>query len=194
MNSRVEDSYSIGGGSYDLGGQYTIDLAPSKHIILGYSTTLGTSLNSQYTYTVSQYDYDENGNENVALDTLINTKNPKTKLKIPQTSHFGITFVNDGKYLVGAEYTSANWSSFTIGGTNQGLQNSKTYNFGGQITPNINALNNYFATVDYRLGFIYDQSYVNVNNAANNTNTSINSYAITFGLGLPLAPNEHHFL
>ena len=193
LNSRVENSYSIGGGSYDFGGQYTIDLSRSKHIILGYSTTLGTSLNSQYTYTVSQYDYDENGNENVPLDTLVNTQNPKTKLKIPQTNHYGITFVNDGKYLVGAEYTSANWSSFSIGGINQGLQNSKTYNFGGQITPNINALNNYFATVDYRIGFIYDQSYVNVNNADNNTNTSINSYAITFGFGFPLAPNNTSF-
>jgi hypothetical protein len=193
LDSRVENSYSIGGGSYDLGAQYTIDLAPTKHVILGYSTTLSSSLNSQYTYIVSQYDYDGSGNENIPLDTLNNTQTPKTKLKIPMTNHFGVTYMSDGKYLVGAEYTSANWSSFSIGGVNQGLQNSKTYNLGGQITPNINALNNYWATLDYRLGFIYNQSYVNVNNATNNTNTSINSYSVTFGLGLPLAPTNTSF-
>jgi membrane-bound inhibitor of C-type lysozyme len=160
---------------------------------LGYSLTLGTSLNSQYTYVVSQYTYDSEGNQNLAQDTLTYTQSPKTKLTIPQTNHYGITFVSDGKFLVGAEYTSANWSSFSIGGVNQGLQDSKTYNLGGQITPNINALSNYWATVDYRLGLIYDQSYVNVNNATNNTNTSINNYAITFGLGFPLAPTNTSF-
>jgi hypothetical protein len=193
LNSTIENSYSVGGGSYDFGGQYTIDLTSSKHIILGYSLTLGTSLNSQYTYVVSQYTYDSQGNQNLAQDTLTYTQSPKTKLTIPQTNHYGITFVNDGKLLVGAEYTSANWSSFSIGGVNQGLQNSKTYNLGGQITPNINALNSYWSTVDYRLGLIYDQSYVNVNNATNNTNTSINNYAITFGLGFPLAPTNTSF-
>jgi len=189
LNSTVEDTYSVRGASYDLGGQYTIDFSPTKHVILGYSTTLSTSLNSQYTHLVTQYDYDSNGNENLAIDTLTNTKNPTAKMTIPQTSHYGISFVNDGKYLIGAEYTSANWSTFSIGGVNQGLQDSKTYNLGGQFTPNINALSNYWATIDYRLGFIYDQSYVVVNNTTTNTSTSINSYAITFGLGLPLAPN-----
>jgi hypothetical protein len=193
LNSTEENTYSIGGGSYDFGGQYTIDLTPTKHVILGYSTTLGTSLNSQYTYVVSQYDYNSSGVQNLALDTIDYSKSPKTKLKIPQTNHYGITFVSDGRYLVGAEYTSANWSTFSIGGTDQGLQNSKTYNLGGQITPNINALSNYFATVDYRLGFIYNQTYVNVNNATNNTNTSINNYAITFGIGMPLAPTNTSF-
>lgn len=193
LNSSVDNIYSIRGGSFDFGGQYTIDLAPTKHIILGYSLTLGTSLNSTFSNTITQYDYDASGNQSLPLDTLANTHTPKTKIKLPQTNHYGITFVNDGKYLVGAEYTSANWSSFSIGGVNQGLQNTKTYNLGGQITPNINALSNYFATVDYRLGFIYNQTYVNINNATNNTNTSINNYAVTFGVGLPLPPNVTSF-
>ena len=47
LDSRVENSYSIGGLSYDVGGQYTIDLATTKHIVLGYSATLSSSLNSQ---------------------------------------------------------------------------------------------------------------------------------------------------
>ena len=94
--------------------------------------------------------------------------------------------------MVGAEYTMSNWSTFSIGGVNQGLQDSKTYNIGAQITPNINALNNYWATIDYRIGFIYDQSYIIVNDPATNTNTNIKSYAVTFGLGLPLRPSNDH--
>jgi len=190
LDSRVENSYSIGGVNFDYGGQYTIDISDTKHVILGYSGSASSQINSQYTNILSQYDYDSEGNENVALDTLSYTKNPKEKIKLPLINNFGLTFVNDSKFLVGAQYSASNWSQYSIGGVNQGLQNSKTYNLGAQITPNINALNNYWATMDYRLGLIYDQSYIDINDATNNTNTNIKSYAVTFGLGLPLRPNE----
>jgi len=190
LNSSVENSYSIGGINYDYGAQYTIDLSNTKHVILGYSGSANTSINSQYSNVVSQYTYDASGNQNVPLDTLQSTKGQKTKIQLPQLNHFGLTYVSDGKYMVGGEYSTGNWSQLTIGGVNQNLQNSKTYNLGGQFTPNINALSNYWATINYRLGFIYDQTYIDVNNPVNNTSTNITSYAVTFGLGMPLRPNE----
>jgi hypothetical protein len=190
LNSRIEDSYAIGGLNYDYGIQYTIDFTDSKHVILGYSASANSSLNSQYTHIVSQYTYDSSGNENVALDSITATKSPKTKIQLPQLNHYGLSFVNDGKYLIGAEYSTGNWAQLSIGGVNQGLQNSQTYNLGGQFTPNINALNNYWATVDYKLGFIYDKTYIDVNGANNNTATNIRDYALTFGFGLPLRPND----
>jgi len=193
LNSRIENSYAIRGLNYDYGAQYTIDLAPTKHIILGYSASANSTLNSQYTNIVSQYTYDSDGNENVALDTLSKTQNPKDKIKLPQINHFGITFVNDNKFLIGAEYSMANWSQFSIGGVNQGLQDSKTYNLGGTFTPNANALSNYWATADYALGFIYNQTYIDAPNPDNNTLTNIKNYAITFGLGLPLKPSYTAF-
>jgi len=76
------------------------------------------------------------------------------------------------------------WSNLTINGVNQGFQNSKTIAVGGQYTPNNNALRDYFARMDYRLGFIYDQTYIKLNN------TNVNRTAVTFGLGLPLAPTQ----
>ena len=193
LDSRIENSNSIAGINYDYGAQYIIDVSDTKHFILGYSASAGSNLNSQTTYIVSQYTYDSSGSQNVALDSLISTKNPKTKVKLPQMNHFGLSYVSDGKFLVGAEYSTASWSQLTIGGVNQGLQDSKTYNLGGSFTPNVNALNNYWALIDYKLGFIYDQTYVNVNDPTNNTNTNIKNYAVTFGLGLPLRPSVTAF-
>ncbi|WP_091368294.1 hypothetical protein [Mucilaginibacter mallensis] len=193
LDSRVENDYAIGGVDYDFGGQYTIDLSATKHIIFGYSGSSSSSITSQYSSFVSLYTYDSSGNQNVPIDTLASTKNPKDKIKLPMINHFGLTFVNDNKLLVGAEYSTSNWSQLTIGGVNQGLQNSKTYNLGASFTPNIYALNNYWATVDYKLGVIYDQTYIDVNNPLNNTNTNIKNYALTFGLGLPLRPNVTSF-
>jgi len=193
LDSRVENSYSIGGVNYDYGAQYTVDFTATQHLIFGYSASAGTQLNSTYTNVVSQYDYDSSGNQNVPLDTLAYTKTPNQKIQLPRISHYGLTFMNDNKFLIGAEYSTTNWSALTIGGVNQELQNDKTYNLGGQFTPNLNALSNYWATIDYRLGFIYDQSYIDINDPANNTTTNIKSYALTFGLGLPLRPNVTSF-
>lgn len=187
VNSRVEDSYAIGGASYDVGGQYTIDFSDSKHLILGYSGTLSSNIGSQHTNIVSQYTYDENGNENVASDTLSLTKDPKAKIHLPYVGRYGITFVSDNKFLVGAEYSQGNYSQLSIPGvTGQTYQNSKTYNLGGQFTPDVNALSNYWATVDYRLGVIYNQSYVDVQTG--NATTNIADKAITIGFGFPLRP------
>ncbi len=183
-NTEVETRNSIRGLNYDYGIQYTFDLSDTKHLTLGYSGSAGTSLNSAYSYIVSQFTYDANGVANVATDTLKNEQNPKSKIKLPQINHFGISFQSDLKFLIGADYSIGNWSNLTFGGVNQGLQNSKTLNVGGQFTPNANALNNYFARTDYRLGFIYEDTYYNVNN------TGIKSKAITFGFGFPLAPNN----
>jgi hypothetical protein len=81
----------------------------------------------------------------------------------------------------------SNWSKLTVAGVNQGFAIAKPINVGGQFTPNINSLSNYFASVDYRLGFVYDQTYLYVNN------TNIKRYAATFGLGMPLRANTSSF-
>ncbi|MHB8209383.1 hypothetical protein [Mucilaginibacter sp.] len=189
VDSRVEDDYAIGGASYDIGGQYTIDFSDSKHLILGYSATLSSNIGSQHTNIVSQYSYDDSGNENPASDTLSETKDPKSKLHLPYIGRYGATFVSDNKFLIGAEYSQGNWSQLSIPGiTGQEYQNSKTYNLGGQFTPNANALSNYWATIDYRLGVIYNQTYMDVQTG--NSSTNITDKAITFGLGLPLRPGN----
>jgi hypothetical protein len=187
LNSRIEQSNAVGGFNYDLGAQYSFDFGDTKHLTLGYSTSLKSSINSTSSYIVSQYTYDASGNENLAADSIINNQSSKSKIQLPQINHFGISFQNDGHFLIGADYTMGKWSSLNIDGTNAGLQDSKTFNVGGQYTPDINALHNYFARADYRLGFIYNQTYLNV------YNTNIIQKAVTFGIGLPLAPNNLSF-
>ena len=191
LDSRIEQSNSIGGLNYDYGFQYSFDFgaenSQQKHLIVAYSASASSGINSKSGYIVSQYNYDSSGNERVALDSVVNQQSSITKVKLPQINHFGVSYQYDGHYLIGADYTIGNWSALSIGGVNQSLRNSQTFNVGGSYTPNINALRNYFARTDYRLGFIYDQTYLNVT-GNNSTNTNIKRYAVTFGLGLPLAP------
>jgi hypothetical protein len=187
LNSRIEESNSIRGLNYDYGVQYMVHLSEKKHLTFGYSGSANTKLKTQNSYIVSSYFRDAQGDEGVATDSIINNQSPGAKIQLPQIHHFGISFQNDGKFLVGADYSIGKWSNLTVAGTNKGLQDSKTFNIGGQFTPNINSLSSYLASVDYRLGMVYDQTYVNVNN------TNIKRYGATFGVGLPLRPNNTSF-
>ncbi|MGN8071354.1 hypothetical protein [Mucilaginibacter sp. 22184] len=187
INSKIESSNSIAGLNYDYGVQYSVDFSDSKHLIFGYSGSLNSKLNSTSSFIVSQYFNDASGNEDIPLDSVINKQSSKTKIKLPLTNRFGISFQSDGKFLVGADYTMSKWSQLSIGGVNQGLQDSRTFNIGGQYTPNIATIRNYLASVDYRLGAIYDETYMVVNN------TRIKRYALTAGIGMPLRPNNGSF-
>ncbi|RYU86927.1 hypothetical protein EWM62_17405 [Mucilaginibacter terrigena] len=187
LNSRIEEGNSISGLNYDYGIQYAIDLSEKRHLTFGYSASANTKLNTVNSYIVSSYYRDANGDEGVATDSIINNQQPSAKIQLPMVNRFGVSFQSDGKFLIGADYTMSNWSKLTVAGVNKGLRDSKTFNLGGQFTPNINSLSSYFAAVDYRLGFIYDQTYLNVNN------TDIKRYAATFGLGLPLRSNNSSF-
>ncbi|MDB5117939.1 MAG: hypothetical protein JWQ79_3431 [Mucilaginibacter sp.] len=193
LNSTVEQDNSVGGLNYDYGAQYSIDLSLTRHIILAYSASASSNLNSKSSYIVSQYSYDASGNKNVAADSIINQQGANAKIHLPQNNHFGISYQKDQKYLVGADYSTARWSDLSIGGVNQGMANSSTLNVGGQITPNMNALGNYWATVDYRFGFIHDQTYFNVPNPTGGGFTQIKSNSLTFGFGMPLRPNNLSF-
>lgn len=181
LNSRIEQNTNIGGLNYDYGIQYSIDFSDTKRLILGYSASANSKLNASSSFIVSQYYRDASGNENVPTDSLVNTQSPKSKLQLPQINHFGIVFQNDAKFMIGADYTTGKWSNLSIGGVQMpNMQNSQRFNIGGQITPNVNALSNFLALIDYRFGAIFEQTNINVNNV------SIKKYAGTFGLGIPL--------
>ena len=188
INSRTEQSNSIRGITYDYGIQYSVDFGETKHLTFGYSGSAASSISSVNTYIVSQYTVSSAGNENVATDSLVNNVGTKSKIKLPLINHFGVSFQSEQKFLVGADYTMAKWSALTINGVTQpNLQDSKTFNIGGQITPNANALRNVLARTDYRAGFKYEDTYLHP------FGTNIKSYAVTFGFGLPLAPNNLSF-
>jgi hypothetical protein len=186
LSTRVERDNAIGGMSYDFGAQYIWDLSLTRHLTFGYSGSAKSQLNSKSSYIVSHYTFDANGNRSTDIDSAINQQNTPGKLALPQIHHFGISYQQDGKFLVGADYSVGNWSQLSIDGVNQGMANSRTLNIGGQYTPYINSINNYLATVDYRLGIMLENSYYNVPNPSGGGNTNITSKALTLGVGMPL--------
>ncbi len=186
FNTRIEDNTSIQGLNYDYGAQLMFNVGSKDRVTFGYSGSLNSKLNIQTNHYVSHFTSDIYGDDNPPLDSIINTEGPKNKLKLPTINRFGFTYKSGERFLFGADYATGSWSDLTVDGQSyDNLKDSKTYSVGMQITPNVNALRSYWALVDYRFGFRYNETYLHVNN------TDINQYAVTFGLGLPLRPSEN---
>lgn len=184
LNSEVEQSNHVGGLNYDVGTQVAFDFSETTHLTFGYSASLSTKLNTHYKYIITQ----RNGTDaSVAADTVVRQESDGAKIKLPLVNHFGVSYQKDGKYIIGADYSIGKWSDLNIAGVNQNLQNSQTFNVGGQIIPNINQYNSYLAAMSYQLGFKYEKTYININS------TDIKERAVTFGLGFPLPANNGAF-
>lgn len=181
FNAKIQDKNTVGGLAFSYGVQYDFRIARKTSLVLGYSGTSSSKLSSSTSRFVTQYTNDASGNEQTAIDTLVSVENAKTDLKLPLTHTFGFTIQRDSKWLVGADYRMGKWSDLTIGSVNQNLQDTYGVSVGGQFTPDISAINGYFKRVDYRLGFSYDKTYIQINNQ------DIKNTAVTFGLGLPLS-------
>ncbi|WP_225872476.1 OmpP1/FadL family transporter [Pedobacter polaris] len=181
INSRMQSKNSIGGVGFSYGAQYDIRLDNKTSLVFGYSGSASSKLNSEKSQVVTQYFNDAEGNEDEAFDTLLLVQNAPTNLKLPLVHNFGISLQRDNKWLIGADYRMGKWSGLTIDNVNQGLQDTYGVSVGGQYTPDVTAINGYFKRVDYRLGFSYDKSYIQM------SNQDVKQTAITLGLGLPLS-------
>jgi long-subunit fatty acid transport protein len=117
--NRQQNKNSVGGVTFSYGMQYQIPLGNKKSLTLGYSGSASSSVNSKKTYLVTQYNFDDLGEEAAAFDTLEIRENPSAKLKLPLTHNFGIAFQKDNKWLIGADYRMGKWSKLSIEGVNQ---------------------------------------------------------------------------
>jgi hypothetical protein len=181
INSRIQDRNSVGGINYSYGAQYDIRMNSKTSLVFGYSGSAASKIGSTRNQYITQYTLDANGGENPALDTLFVTEGAKTNLKLPLIHNFGVTLQKNDNWLIGIDYRMGSWSGLTINGVNQNLQDTYGFSVGGQIIPDFSSINNYFKKVEYRLGFSYDKTYIQMKNQ------DIKQMAITMGLGLPLS-------
>jgi long-subunit fatty acid transport protein len=187
FNSRTQYSNAIGGLSYDYGLQYSAEINDKTKFIFGYTGNAGGALNSRNNIVTTRYKKDLLGDELSTADSTYFAEGTKNKITMPLTHTAGFAFEKTNGWLVGADISYSRWSDYREGTLNPGLNDSYGVVVGGQITPDANAITNYFKLVDYRLGIKYDKTFVQIGN------NDINQYAVTFGFGFPLPRNRSSF-
>lgn len=182
INAKLQNKNSVGGLNYSYGIQYDFNVGKKTAVTLGYSGSSSSKINSSQSFYATQYTRDANGNESTAIDTLNAVEKGKSNLKLPLTHNFGISIQQNDKWMVGADFRMGKWSAVSINDVNQGLQDSWGASIGGQFTPDYSSYNNYLKRVDYRLGFNYDKTYIQI------SNQDIKQMGASLGFGFPLSP------
>jgi len=180
INAKLQNKNSVGGLNVSYGIQYDFNVGKRTSVTLGYSGSNSGKLNSNQTFFATQYTRDVNGNESTALDTLSSVDNGKSNLTLPLTHNFGISIKQSDKWLIGADFRMSKWAATSVNNVNSGLQDSWGASLGGQWTPDATSYNSYMKRIDYRLGFNYDKTYIQINNQ------DIKQMGASLGFGFPL--------
>jgi len=112
-------------------------------------------------------------------DTLIFEE--KRKIDVPARLGVGFSYQKSGKWTVGVDLTTQNWSKYEdFEGTSDLLDNSYKIALGGEWIPNISSVSSYLARITYRMGASYERTPFLLNNQ------NINEIGINFGFSFPV--------
>jgi Outer membrane protein transport protein (OMPP1/FadL/TodX). len=170
--SSLKDTMRISGLTYEFGMQYTHPIGKDRKIIVGgvfapkialsgkvmkseiKQTTAGTIIDREYENR--SYDFD-----------------------MPQYYGIGVSYSQENKLMIGADYLYQQWSDAAFMGKTDSLKNRTKIAVGGEFIPDIRS-RNYLSRVRYRLGGHYSDSYIQVQNSG------YREYGVGLGFGLPL--------
>jgi len=184
-NSRYTTSLQFGGFNFDYGVQYKYEFNKNKSLVIGYSGSYSNSIITRENDLIQRYSSNTKNNE-VILDTVLTTPKPQSYSYLPSKNSIGLAYRVRNKWLVATDFNYVNYKNVIFnGGTLNSQFNIKSQNSikgaaGVQFTPDITSVSNYLSLLDYRLGFSYERTYLNVHDQ------DINNIALTFGFGVPL--------
>jgi hypothetical protein len=119
-------------------------------------------------------------NTPIQIDTLLD--NAGGYIHLPGSFGIGLSFEKLNKYMVGVDINLQQWDEYKdFNGLNTDLVNSIRIGIGGEVTPNVASVDNYFARITYRFGFNFEKTPFNL------LDTQIDELGMNFGFSLPVA-------
>jgi hypothetical protein len=181
LRSREKNNSKINGISLNTGFLYKTKINSKLDLNAGITYHPEATLNSENERKIATIIYNINGAELISEENNIAIND--TKLKIPTKFSFGLGIGENKKWAIGSELTFTNNNSMTnrFGPIqNVSYENSTKVAIGGFFVPKYDSFSNYLSRIIYRGGFRYENTGLVLNNK------SINDYAVTYGLGLPI--------
>jgi hypothetical protein len=158
----------------DFGFQLLLPLKDKINITLGGIFGNSHYLNFRQEILISE----TNGN---VLEKGITQKGT---LRFPWYAGGGVAVDYNKKLTISADYLLRDWSQTKSDNPNFKYTRAGSYRFGAEYIPgHLNQLG-FFGTLSYRLGYYYEESYLNIDNV------SIASNGFTLGIGIPFLRNR----
>ena len=149
------------------------------------------NLNARETRVVASYRFYNYALPDQILmrDTAIYSTSDQKKVTLPMSVGIGAALKKGTRWTFAGDYSIQQWSDFKFLDVKDSLFDSWKAAVGIQYIPNDRALRGYSHFISYRLGFHYQQTFLNVGTE------KINDVGLSFGLGLPIgkAATNIHF-
>jgi hypothetical protein len=181
FKGNTEVSTLFGGVFFNTGLQYKINIKKSGSLRLGAYYCMAQHLNARQNTINETFTFDATGNT-VRVDSVSELNDVKGKVILPATYGVGFSYQSKNhNWLFGADYQASKWSEYRYYDKADYVANSWTLRAGAEYYPAKEnaATNKYKDYVKYRAGFYYGPDYLKVVDTRN-------TYAFTFGAGLPL--------
>lgn len=172
INVRAERSRIFSDFTWDAGLQYRHVVNKEKEISLvaGLSGGIASPLSLREDLLVETFRYTSTG-VIIAKDTVTWVEGEKGKVQIPLHLAGGLSLQRGDRWMLGADLSFQDWSSYEAFGINDSLQQSYQIALGGQYKYN---------SIYLRGGIRFHQTYLNIRD------NQLNEYGISFGVGIPV--------
>lgn len=180
MNYELRNSITMNDLLLNFGIQYGIKLQDDFKLVLGGVFSNESNMAGRSDYLARTF-LPGNDNTKTYKDTLATNDNYKGDIIIPLSFGVGFAFDKSDKWTAGVDYKWQNWAKFKAFNLEDSLLvNSFMVSAGAEFLPDVNSFTNYLKRIRYRIGFLYNSTYLQIDGV------HLNEYAVTFGFGLPL--------
>ena len=183
--SNFENKTSFGGLLVNAGIQYAIDLDKTTKLTIGAYGNLRQTFNANQDVIRETFNYDANG-ATFRVDSVDIKQDLPGKIEYPSNIGAGFTLQKQDKWLIGADFTTSNWSQYKFYGTSDtATQDSWTLRIGGEFTPDPFSTKSYWSHVTYRAGVNFGSDYIKADG------NKLPIFGISLGGGFPIRKNPY---
>lgn len=180
LSSQIEETITISDFYFDYGIQYQKKLKNNYKLNLGVTFSNSTKVNVKSNYLSKTFLYNSEQNIEFLTDTLDYSPTTKGNFLLPAKIGFGIALEKPQRWLIKADFDWQNWKKYKSFEISDSLNNCFRIAIGGNFTPNFTSISSYWKRVNYRFGFSFLKSYLELRG------NNINEIGFSFGMGLPL--------
>jgi hypothetical protein len=178
-NYKFENHITMNDIYFNFGIQYTARLKNDLKLTVGGVFANQSKMAAKTDYLAKTFAQGSSGTE-IVKDTIAFAENYTGNIVIPVMFGLGIAFEKTDKWNVGADFKWQNWKKFRAFNLSDSLVNAYSVSLGAEFVPDINSYSNYLKRIRYRIGFLYNSTYLEL------FGKHLNEYALTLGFGTPV--------
>lgn len=178
-NVKVNNYVTMNDIYLDYGIQYHGKLKNGLDFCAGAVFAANSRMRSQADYLVRTFFLSVDKVEYIK-DTVAMGTNYKGDILIPMMFGGGFSVGKKDKWTAGIDGKWQNWEKFTAFGMSDSLVNSYRISAGAEIIPDKNGYGNYLKRIRYRIGFMYQGTYLSLRGK------QLSEYSGSLGFGFPL--------